>query len=548
MSLLSNLIAVMLFSPEQLAIVIVLAVLAAALIAGNIALFIYLHNRGVRKLCTHQLQNKRDELLQQLDLLRAGEFVGVEEDEEEEVEAEEMLIVDEEEDDDDEDEKEQTPVDRHNVGVVTQEEVDETMDAEILYIDRTPADVREKLGFAAAEYNKKRYYVRYSLGFEARLRLSGEEVKERYVALMNEIALYNGVKVKPSYRQQRIYKGRKTLGLVLFRGKTLSISLALNPADYDETKFHGIDKSASRRFKNTPMLMKLTSQRKLDYVKYLLVQLAEDNTIMLSETPELLTFDLEEKTRDELYMDNELQIIVLGEVPDSVPYEALEEDEEDEDEDGESTLSIEERKQYNRSYTARIIQADDELKARYSEIKNHIVSYHGVFNSITWKREAFYAGKRDCFATFAVRGKTLCLFLAAEASRFDGTKYKVEDRTQQVRNAKMPTMFRIKSDRGTKYAKELIDIILAERGVKIDDGYKPVNYRPVYRSTENLIRNGYIRVRTTQVTTEEPQQKPSKAKKQSVSDKTAATTAKPTAPKAAKKSGSTVLKKDAEMK
>ena len=106
---------------------------------------------------------------------------------------------------------------------------------------------------------------------------------------------------------------------------------------------------------------------------------------------------------------------------------------------------------------------------------------------------------------------------------FRSTKYKVEDRTQQVRNAKMPTMFRIKSDRSTKYAKEMLDIVLAENGAVINADYKPVNYRPVYRSTENLIRNGYIRVKTTTVTqSAEESVKYSKARA-----KVAATTAAP---------------------
>lgn len=495
-----NILAEMLLSPGQLAVVILLSVLFLALVAGNIWLYFYLRNRSVRKLCTHQLQNKRNELLAQLEQLREGVFVSPEEEEDEEVEEDaDMLIVDDEEDSDSDDEDE-APAQQNYFGVVEREEVDEAMDAEILYVQKTSAEAREKLGFAGKEYDKKRYYVRYTLGFEAKLRLSTDEVKQRYADIMNEIALYKDVKVKGSYRQQRIFKGRKTLGLLLFSGKTLCIALALNPADYEETKFRGIDKSARRRFKKTPMMMKLTSSRRVDYAKYLLVQLAEANTIVLEENPQTLTFDLEPKTREELYVDNKLQITVLGEVPDSVPYEQPEEvyeEEIDVDDDDDITV-IEERTTYNRSYTARIIQADDELKARYSELKNHIVSYDGVFNRITWQREAFYTSKRDCFATFAIRGKTLCLFLAAEASRFEGTKYKVEDRTQQVRKAKMPSMFRIKSDRGTKYAKELIDMMLAERSVKVNADYKPVNYRPVYRSTDNLIRNGFIRVKTLQ--------------------------------------------------
>lgn len=545
-----NLLSVMLLTPGQLALVIVLSILFVALVVCNILLYFYLRNRGARKLCTHQLQNKRDELLKQLETLHSG---GLVEFDDEEVEEEaDMLIVDEDDEDDDEEEdKPSAPVDTRNLGVVTQEEVDESMDAEILYVERTSRLAREKLGFAGKEYDKKRYYVRYTLGFEAKLLRSSDEIKERYIALRNEIALYTDVKVKGSYRQQRIYKGRKTLGVILFRGKTLCIALALNPAEYEETKFRGIDKSDSKRFEKTPMMMKLTSQRKLDYVRYLLVQLAEDNTILLEDKPELLTFDLAEKSREQLYLDNKLQITVLGEVPDSVPYEQEEVYEEESDDDDEEGASVEELKRYNRSYTARIIQADDELKARYSEIKNHLVSYQGVFNSITWNREAFYVTKRDCVATFAVRGKTLCLFLAVPASRFDGTKYKVEDRTQQVRNAKMPTMFRIKSDRATKYAKELIDMVLAEKGVKVNEDYKPVNYRPAYRSTDNLIRNGYIRVKTTQTVVEEaPKEvkKPTAAKPKTATAKKSVPAKKAPPKKAAKPADESVESKVASTK
>ena len=87
-------------SPAQLAAVILLSILIAVLVAGNVLLFLYLRNRGVRKLCTHKLQNKRDELLQQLNLLREGVLVTSDEEEEEEEpeEAEELLLVDEEED------------------------------------------------------------------------------------------------------------------------------------------------------------------------------------------------------------------------------------------------------------------------------------------------------------------------------------------------------------------------------------------------------------------------------------------------------------------
>lgn len=521
-------------SPDQIGLVVLLSFLAVLLVVANIVLWYLFHKRGERKLCTYQLQNKRDKLLQQLDILRAGGVLSPDDIEEEDEDEEEMLVVDDEEDDDDKDEF--VPVaPAVNLSVVSQEEVDETMDAEILVVAKTSAQAREKLGIASSEFDKKRYYVRYAMGFEARLRSSSDEVKERYKALMNEIALYKGVKVKSSYRQQRIYKGRKTLGLITFAGKTLCVSFALNPADYAETKYRGIDKSDKKRYAKTPMLMKLTSTRRLEYAKYLLVQLADANTIVLEETPITQTFDLEAKTYDELFVDNKLQIIILGEVPDSVEQESEEDEEDVEELEGEAMA--EELTRYNRSYTARVIQADDELKARYSELKNYILAYKGVYNKITWKREAFFVDRRTCVATFAIRGKTLCLFLPVDPAKFDGTKYKVESRP----NAKLPSMYRIKSDRSTKFAKEMLDIVFAEVGVAENAEYKPINFRPVYKSTENLINKGYIKVKTTVV---EPTQetKPSVRKAPArkaagEAKKAAATVAKPKTPKApAKKS------------
>lgn len=181
---------------------------------------------------------------------------------------------------------------------------------------------------------------------------------------------------------------------------------------------------------------------------------------------------------------------------------------------------------YNRSYSARVIQADDELKARYSELKNHILTYQGVYNKITWKREAFFADKRTCVATFAIRGKTLCLYLPVDASTFDGTKYKVEDITGKGTNAKLPTMYRIRSDRSTKFAKEMLDIVLTGKGLVVNEDYKYVNFRPVYKSTENLIKKGFIRAKTTVVETPTTETVTRK-----VSKKAAATTARKSAPK-----------------
>lgn len=482
-----------LLTDTQIILVCVCCVLFLALVATNVLLALYFRKNRERKLCTYQLQAKREELLNQLQILISGGELNFEAEEDDE---ESALVVPDENEDADELEQDKP----NYLGVVEQEDVDETMSAEILTVAELSPICRQKLGFADSRFDNKRYYARFTYGFEAKLRNSSDEVKARYSELINEIYQYK-VNLQLSYSQIRIYKGRRTLALITFSGKTLCVSYALNPADYVNTKYKGLDKSAVKRYAKTPMMLKLTSARKVQYAKYLMLQLADANTIGIDENQEPIAFDLSVHSVSELYVEDKMRIVILGEVPEGAETDEEEiSDEADFDAEAKEDVALEEftkegdPARYNRSFIARIIQADDELKARYSELKNHILSYKNVYNKITWKREAFYSDKRACIATFALRGKTLCMFLAVKPSKFAGTKYKVEDRSAKKPNAKMPTMYRIRSDRSTKFAKEMLNIVFNEYGLIENPDYVPVNYRPAYKSTENLVKKGYIHV------------------------------------------------------
>ena len=148
---------------------------------------------------------------------------------------------------------------------------------------------------------------------------------------------------------------------------------------------------------------------------------------------------------------------------------------------------------YNRSFTARVTQASDENKERYSQLKNYLLSFKGVKNRISWKRESFRTG-RNTFACFTVRGKSLCLCLATDPARFNETKYKVIDLSVRSPKSKQPCMYRIINDRRVKYAKEIIDMLMAELGLSRDENYAQADYRLPYRTTEELIEDGHIKV------------------------------------------------------
>ncbi len=310
-----------LFSVQDLIIIGSILLVAIALIIGNIVLVHFYKKHAERKLCTKQLQQRREELLGMLETMKnGGAFTVADEEEKEDDLTEEDMYEDDEDDEDLE------------MGVISADDEESLAEAvasadEASEFDRrvrimkaaemSPA-MREKFSLVGSEYDEKSYFVRFAYSFEAKLNRADEKVQERYVALLNELALYRGVKIASSSKQQCIYKGRKTLGLIMFRGRTLCIALALNPADYKDTKYRGIDMSEKKRFKATPMVFKLTSSRKIEYAKYLLVQLADAHTLVMNENPEKAEINFENLSDAELFENDKLKIYVLGEVPENV--------------------------------------------------------------------------------------------------------------------------------------------------------------------------------------------------------------------------------------
>lgn len=479
------------FSPGEITTFIALAVVVGLIIIGNVALFFFLRSRRVRKLCTTRLENKRTELLNHLRSISDDGSLDT------------GVTVDLSDDGDNEDDDNEDDDSESDVTEETLAEGEDITQCEILAVADMSEYTRDKLGYVGDEYDNKRYYVRYKYGFEARLRASDDEVKARYNELVNELALYKGVKISSSFRGQRIYKSRKTLGQIMLRGKTLCVALALDPAEYVDPKYPVIDMSDKKRFEKTPLMYKLSSARRMEYARYLIMQLADRNTLVPFENPEHETVDLSERTIDELFVNHAVKIAVLGEAPELEPEAEPELTVESTvdgatidmtvyDDDEVAIETPEGRMVFDRSFTARIIQGDDALKHRYSELKNYILAYKGVHSKVSWKRENFTIG-RNTIATFSIRGKTLMMYLATDPVKFEDTRYKVENMSEVASRRKTPLLFRVKSDRRTAYAKQLIDIVFSEYGaVRVER--KPQDYTSPYRSTDNLVKRGLIKI------------------------------------------------------
>ena len=168
--------------------------------------------------------------------------------------------------------------------------------------------------------------------------------------------------------------------------------------------------------------------------------------------------------------------------------EGKDEEEEEEEEEGMATV------RFNRSFTAKIILSKREKKLYFAEVANYILSYKKVKSRMSWKALTFNKG-RTTLAKLGMRGKTLWLFLALNPAEFMETKYFGEDFSETAQYEKVPYGVKIKSERGVKFAKELVDILMQRQEVEFGEEVKQYKAKDYPRDTqENLIARGLIKV------------------------------------------------------
>ena len=100
--------------------------------------------------------------------------------------------------------------------------------------------------------------IKYSRSFTANLIQSEDTVKEYYSELKNHILSYTGVKSKISWKFDSYNRGRDQLFKIKLRGKTICVYCALDPEEFDKSKYHH-DAIDAKIFAEVPMLLKIKS-------------------------------------------------------------------------------------------------------------------------------------------------------------------------------------------------------------------------------------------------------------------------------------------------
>lgn len=150
-----------------------------------------------------------------------------------------------------------------------------------------------------------------------------------------------------------------------------------------------------------------------------------------------------------------------------------------------------------KSFTAKLIQSPDDTKKYYEELKNEVLSYKKTNSRISWHYDAINSG-RNYVLKFAIRGKTLCVYLPLNVDEYSDSKYKVE-KVESKKYEDVPCLYRIKNDRRLGYAKELIAVIANNLGLEKGEEQHEVYSNLPYEPNKPLIARGLIKEQKVQV-------------------------------------------------
>ncbi len=336
--------------------------------------------------------------------------------------------------------------------------------------------------------------VRYDKSFTAKLIQSDDDTKHWYTSLKNELLSWKKVRDRMSWKKESYRFGRDPVAIMTFRGKTLCLLLPLDPKDYAESKYKVEDVSDLSSAEDTPCLYRIKNDRRAKYAKELIAAVMEklggerverdsvDYYLPYEGVVELIEKGLIKRqiVRGGYGSGAEVAVATAPIVVEEESFEG-------------GTL------RYDKSFTAKLIQSEDDIKRWYGQIKNRLLTYEKVKDRVSWKHETYRYG-REIVAKLAFRGKSLCLYLPLNAADYAESKYKIEDVSSLASAEDTPSVYRIKNDRRAKYALELIDGIMGRLGSALTER-EEVDYYVPYEGIVELIDKGLVKRKVTDAET-----------------------------------------------
>ena len=294
-----------------------------------------------------------------------------------------------------------------------------------------------------------RVKVRYDRSFTATLIQAEDLLKGFYSELRNELLCYK-FKQRMSWSNESWYIGRKTYAKFAIRGKTLSLYLALDPKAFEGTKYNYRNASGTAKYRDVPMCLKIRSDRGVRWAKELIMAVAAKGDLKRENLPKE-NFRPDYRDTKSLVQEKLIKLHYIASP-----------DKSQQDLERAAAASLKVQDQTPRDFITRLMRADSETKARYSAIKNELLRY-GMKPRMSQGNESWYIG-RTTYAKFAIRGKTLSLYMALDPKEFEGTKYNFRNAADVGKYETVPMRVNLKSERAVKWVKELLAHLAEKKG------------------------------------------------------------------------------------
>ncbi|MCQ2799621.1 MAG: hypothetical protein MJ228_02495 [Bacilli bacterium] len=128
-----------------------------------------------------------------------------------------------------------------------------------------------------------------------------------------------------------------------------------------------------------------------------------------------------------------------------------------------------------KSFATKFKESDKELRAKYSELKNALLSHKKIRGRVSTTCDSYRLG-RKLLAKIVFAGKHIKLYLALDPKAYDASKYHQVDVSEKKKFEEVPMQLRIQSDLSVRKALALINELCTKNGSEVYAKYKAVDY------------------------------------------------------------------------
>lgn len=364
--------------------------------------------------------------------------------------------------------------------------------------------------------------TRYRWSFLARLHRAPEDVASYYSDLKNAFLKYKKVRTRVSWSYDTIsYKHAPVAKFVMCQ-KSLLLYLALDPAEFEESKYFFVDASEKKKYAQVPLRLKIRGNRGYKHALELVEELARrlewkekndfaaaDYTLPLKSVEELIEEKLIKVNNQAINTealptsepsDRKASVNPACQIPNLSMVKKITEELSKEENSMENSNSLTQNLAellyygvyYRWSFTGRLHQAPEAVAQYYNDIKNAFLRYKKVRSRISWSCDTISVGKEQ-LAKLVLTQKTLYVYLALSPNELEGTKYFFTDESAIKKYEKVPLRVRVRSDRGAKYTIELIERIAESKGLQLAKNYETADYTLPYESVDTLLERQLVK-------------------------------------------------------